>query len=105
MPKYEVYGTTYKVFLAERIKPENNESSESNWSTRKIKRHLDNTSRQIQNGKFYRTNDLVSSTNTWNEKQKSDRKRRRYRKRIRYISQVPYYLDSDLNKANVKRKF
>lgn len=25
---------------------------------------------------------------------KSDRKRRRYRKRIRYISQVPYYLDS-----------
>lgn len=37
MPKYEVYGTTYKVFLAERIKPENNESSESNRSTRKIK--------------------------------------------------------------------
>lgn len=25
---------------------------------------------QIQNGKFYETNDLVSSTNTWNEKQK-----------------------------------
>lgn len=68
-------------------------------------RHLDNTSRQIQNGKFYRTNDLVSSTNTWNEKQKSDRKRRRYRKRIRYISQVPYYLDLALNKPNVKRKF